>query len=63
MKCGMTGDIGDQKVTDALLAVKPLRAVYGNIDGHLLRSEFPLHQRFTLEGVDVLDNSYWGLPS
>jgi putative phosphoesterase len=47
------GDIGDHSVTDALKAVKPLRAVFGNIDGHELRSEFPLNQRFMLEGVDV----------
>ena len=56
------GDIGDRKVTDALLAVKPLRAVYGNIDGHLLRSEFPLHHRFTLEGVDVWITHIGGYP-
>ena len=29
------GDIGDFSVTDALKKSKPLRAVYGNIDGSL----------------------------
>ena len=40
------GDIGDLKVTDSLKAVRPLRAVYGNIDDHQARAEFPLHHRF-----------------
>ena len=57
------GDIGDQKVTDALKAIKPLRAVYGNIDGHELRSEFPLNQRFELEGVDVWITHIGGYPN
>ena len=35
------GDIGDLKVTDAIKKVKPLRAVYGNIDSHEVRAEFP----------------------
>jgi len=57
------GDIGHQNVTDALKKLKPLRAVYGNIDGHELRSEFPLHQRFTLEGVDVWITHIGGYPN
>ena len=48
------GDIGDLKVTDAIKAIKPLRAVYGNIDNHTIRNEFPLHNRFTCENIDVL---------
>ncbi|WP_019038178.1 metallophosphoesterase family protein [Psychroflexus tropicus] len=57
------GDIGDQRVTDAIKAIKPLRAVYGNIDGHELRSEFPLNQRFKLEGVDVWITHIGGYPN
>lgn len=57
------GDIGDQRVSDALKAIKPLRAVYGNIDGHELRSEFPLNQRFTLEGVEVWMTHIGGYPN
>jgi len=57
------GDIGDHKVCDALAEIKPLRAVYGNIDGHELRSEFPLNQRFTLEGVDVWMTHIGGYPN
>ena len=35
------GDIGDLYVTDTIKKIKPLRAVFGNIDGAEARSEFP----------------------
>lgn len=57
------GDIGDNKVTDKIKALNTLRAVYGNIDGHDIRSEFPLHQRFILEGVDVWITHIGGYPN
>ncbi|NCO64918.1 MAG: metallophosphoesterase family protein, partial [Flavobacteriia bacterium] len=47
------GDIGDITVTDTIKNLKPLKAVYGNIDNTLIRSEFPEHQRFMCEDVDV----------
>ncbi len=56
------GDIGDISVTDKLAAIKPLRAVYGNIDDHKARAEFPLNNRFTLEGVDVWMTHIGGYP-
>ncbi|GAB1857380.1 metallophosphoesterase family protein [Flavobacteriaceae bacterium MHTCC 0001] len=56
------GDIGDLKVTDAIKALKPLRAVYGNIDGTEIRSEFPEHNRFTCEAVDVWMTHIGGYP-
>mgnify|MGYP002777136354 CR=1 FL=1 len=56
------GDIGDLSVTDALKQVAPLRAVYGNIDDAKARMEFPLHQRFTCEGVDVWITHIGGYP-
>ena len=31
------GDIGDISVTDRIKEIKPLIAVYGNIDGHEIR--------------------------
>ena len=46
------GDIGDLKVTDTLAKIKPLRAVYGNIDGAAARVQFPENNCFTLEGVN-----------
>jgi len=56
------GDIGDLKVTDAIKALKPLRGVYGNIDNTEIRSEFPEHNRFTCEAVDVWITHIGGYP-
>ena len=47
------GDIGSLKVTDTIKNYKPLRAVHGNIDDANIKAEFPLNQRFTVEGVEV----------
>ncbi|MBL4663934.1 MAG: metallophosphoesterase family protein [Flavobacteriaceae bacterium] len=57
------GDIGDLKVTDAIKKLKPLRAVYGNIDNAEARSEFPLDLRFMCEGVDVWITHIGGYPN
>lgn len=35
------GDIGSLAITDRLAEIAPVRAVYGNIDNHLVRSEWP----------------------
>jgi putative phosphoesterase len=56
------GDIGDLKVTDTIKKLKPLRAVFGNIDNHEARLEFPLNNRFFCEGVDVLITHIGGYP-
>ena len=56
------GDIGPISVTDALKKIKPLRAVFGNIDGTKVRLEFPLNQRFSCEGVDVWITHIGGYP-
>ena len=56
------GDIGDLKVTDTIKKLKPLRAVFGNIDNHEARLEFPLNNRFLCEGVDVLITHIGGYP-
>ena len=56
------GDIGDIKVTDEIKKLKPLRAVYGNIDDALIRSEFPLHNRFFCEEIDVWITHIGGYP-
>ena len=56
------GDIGDTKVTDQIKKLKPLRAVYGNIDNKEIRSEFPLDNRFTVENIDVWITHIGGYP-
>ena len=56
------GDIGSLEVTDALEKLRPVRAVYGNIDGAPVRREFPLDNRFACEGVDVWITHIGGYP-
>ncbi len=56
------GDIGSVEVADRLAAIKPLRAVYGNIDGQQIRRMFPKDQRFTIEGADVWLTHIGGYP-
>lgn len=56
------GDIGDVKVWDDLKMIKPVRAVYGNIDDPKVRTECPENQLFELEGVKVLMTHIGGYP-
>lgn len=56
------GDIGDLIVTDTIKSWKPLRAVFGNIDDDKARMEFPLHNRFLCEDVDVWITHIGGYP-
>lgn len=56
------GDIGTAAVAEALKAFKPLIAVYGNIDGNDIRSEFPLDQIFFCEGVKIFMRHIGGYP-
>ncbi|WP_418498296.1 metallophosphoesterase family protein [Flagellimonas sp.] len=56
------GDIGNLEVMDTLMAVKPLRAVHGNIDDHIIQKEYPENNRFMCEGVDVWITHIGGYP-
>jgi len=56
------GDIGSLQVTDELQKIKPVKAVYGNIDGQDVRRVHPLHQRFLCEEVDVWITHIGGYP-
>jgi putative phosphoesterase len=56
------GDIGSAEVAGALAAFKPLRAVYGNIDGRDITSRFPEDQRFDCQGIDVWMTHIGGYP-
>ena len=57
------GDIGSIELTDTISKLKPFRAVYGNIDNHLIRSEFPLDNKFEIEGVSVWITHIGGYPN
>ncbi|MBO7557794.1 MAG: metallophosphoesterase family protein [Bacteroidaceae bacterium] len=56
------GDIGTVEVAEKLAAIKPLRAVYGNIDGGDLRKMFSEKYRFKCEEVEVLIKHIGGYP-
>ena len=56
------GDIGDISVSDKLKKIKPLKGVYGNIDDQKIRAEFPLHNRFICEKVNVWITHIGGYP-
>ena len=56
------GDIGNMKIIEKLEKFKPLRAVYGNIDGGILRQTFPLDLKFNCEGMDVWITHIGGYP-
>jgi putative phosphoesterase len=56
------GDIGNDELADQLEAFKPLRAVYGNIDGGKLRIRYPEDQIFSVEGVSVWMTHIGGYP-
>jgi uncharacterized protein len=56
------GDIGDPEVCAAIEALKPLRAVRGNIDSPSLMSRYPEDLCFACEGVKVLITHIAGAP-
>ncbi len=56
------GDFGTAGVSDKLKAFKPLKGVYGNIDGYDIRGEFPEKLRFKCEEVEVLMTHIGGYP-
>jgi putative phosphoesterase len=56
------GDIGSEMLAGQLAAIRPLRAVYGNIDGQELRMTYPKTAHFTVEGVRVMMTHIGGYP-
>lgn len=56
------GDIGNAETLDLLSNFKPVRAVFGNIDGHELRMICPEIQVFQCEQVKVLIKHIGGYP-
>ena len=56
------GDFGNIELADRLAAFKPLRGVYGNIDGNDIRTIYPEHLKFVCEEVSVWMTHIGGYP-
>lgn len=56
------GDIGTTQVTDTISSLKPLRAVFGNIDNHELRLSFPKELLFECEDIYIYMTHIGGRP-
>lgn len=57
------GDFGIVEVANRLQDFKPLKGVYGNIDGYDVRSLYPLKQVWNCEGVTVYMTHIGGYPN
>ena len=56
------GDIGSAELAERLAALKPLRAVYGNIDGQPIRLQYGKVAQFKVEEVEVVMTHIGGYP-
>ncbi len=56
------GDFGDIEIADKLKEFKPLKGVYGNIDGQDIRTQFPDQLVFNCEDVRVMMRHIGGSP-
>lgn len=56
------GDFGTDDVVEKLSQYKPLKGVYGNIDGQTIRNQFPEVLIFQCEGVKVMLKHIGGYP-
>jgi len=56
------GDFGNIELADKLSLFKPLRGVYGNIDGNDIRSIYPEILKFNCENMSVLMTHIGGYP-
>lgn len=57
------GDIGSIEVLDSIKKLKPVRAVFGNIDNQVIRAELPLDQKFTIDNTSVWITHIGGYPN
>lgn len=57
------GDVGTISILDELSKIKPVIAVYGNIDGKDIRKSYPRNQRFMCEKVKVFMTHIGGYPN
>ena len=56
------GDFGSLEVLDALRKFKPVRGVYGNVDGAQLRADLPQDLAWECEGMRVFMTHIGGYP-
>lgn len=56
------GDFGSLELANQLDSFKPVRGVYGNIDGQDIRAVYPELLRFNCEGLDVVMLHIGGYP-
>lgn len=56
------GDFGNIKIADSLNAFRPLKGVFGNIDGQDIRIVYPQYLCFMKEDVRVLMTHIGGYP-
>jgi uncharacterized protein len=57
------GDIGNIDLVDKLREIAPFEAVYGNIDNHEIRSEFPEFNILKRQGLKILMTHIGGYPN
>lgn len=56
------GDVGSENIIHELQKFKPLRAVFGNIDGPIIRQLIPEDLYFEAEGLKILMTHIGSLP-
>jgi len=56
------GDIGNRSTYESFEKIKPVRAVYGNIDGHELRAFLPSQLLFKIQGLTIFMTHIGGYP-
>ena len=56
------GDFGTGEIAEQLRDFRPLRGVYGNIDGYDIKSVYPLQLVFNCEEVKVMMRHIGGYP-
>ncbi len=56
------GDFGNKEIADKLVSFKPLKGVYGNIDGQDIRNIYPEQLVFMCEEIKVMMRHIGGYP-
>ena len=57
------GDIGNISVIDEIKSIKPVVAVHGNIDDHIVKAEYPKNQIFKMNGKKIVITHIAGYPN